>query len=365
GAASSAATPGGELGGLSLELVTSGLVDPIGLENAGDGSNRLFALERSGGIRLIEGGSVAERPYLDITERVRASYEEGLLGLAFHPDFADNGRLFIHYTSLDGRSVVAELAADPAEATADAGSERLVLDVPNRANNHNGGRLAFGPDGYLYLSLGDDAEPANGQDTSALNGKLLRIDVDTGDPYAIPDDNPFADGGGAGEVWAYGLRNPWRFSFDRANGDVWIGDVGAGAREEIDRAPAGEGGLNFGWPVMEGSTCATDPDCDPSPFAAPVADYGREAGDCVVIGGFVYRGDEQALLVAQYVAADLCTGRLWTIDAAAAAADGSADLVERGTAQGLQLSAFGEDEAGELYAVDLAAGGLYRVVAEP
>ncbi|MFN2484880.1 MAG: sorbosone dehydrogenase family protein [Candidatus Limnocylindria bacterium] len=348
---------------MALEPVLTGLDWPIGIEHAADGSGRLFVVQQPGQVRLIgASGDLQPEAYIDIADRVQVSYEEGLLGLAFHPRFEENGRLFLHYTSRDGRSVVSEFAADPDTPSADPSSERVLLDVPNRANNHNGGRLTFGPDGYLYLALGDDAERRNAQDLESLNGKLLRIDVDGAEPYAIPDDNPYASGGGAPEVWAYGLRNPWRFSFDGETGDLWIGDVGAGAREEIDRAPGDAAGLNYGWPIFEGTSC--DGSCDATPYVAPVADYGREAGDCVVIGGFVYRGSAQPALVGSYLLADLCSGRLWTIGAERAAS-GSAKLVERGVAQGLSISSFGDDEAGELYAVDLSGGGLYLVTSAP
>ena len=348
---------------VTLEPMLTGLDRPIGIENAADGTGRLFVVQQRGEVRLIDAsGQLQDDPYLNIRDRVQVSNEEGLLGLAFHPAFEENGRLFLHYTSLEGKTVVSEFATDPAATSVDPASERMLLETPNRASNHNGGRLTFGRDGYLYLALGDDANGDNAQDLESLNGKLLRIDVDGEEPYAIPDDNPFAGGGGAPEVWAYGLRNPWRFSFDRETGDVWIGDVGAGAREEIDRAPGDVGGLNYGWPVMEGTAC--EEPCDASPYVLPIADYGRDAGDCVVIGGFVYRGAAQPALVGSYVAADLCSGRLWTIDAGQAAA-GPTELVERGTAAGLGISSFGEDEAGELYAVDLNAGGLYLVTAAP
>jgi glucose/arabinose dehydrogenase len=237
--------------------VVGGLAKPIGLANAGDGSNRLFVIEQAGVIRILQNGLLTPEPFLDIRAQVGSqANEQGLLGLAFHPKYAKNGYFYVNYTDLQGDTVIARFsvsASDPQRA--DPTSEKRLLAVDQPYPNHNGGQVIFGPDGYLYLGLGDGGsggDPAgNGQSRATLLGKILRIDVDKGDPYAIPPDNPFAQGGGRAEIWAYGLRNPWRFSFDRLTGDLYIADVGQNQWEEIDWLPAGQSGANLGWDVFE------------------------------------------------------------------------------------------------------------------
>ncbi|HEY6058635.1 MAG TPA: PQQ-dependent sugar dehydrogenase, partial [Candidatus Limnocylindrales bacterium] len=249
---------------LTLEPVVNGLQSPIGIVNAGDGSGRLFVIEQAGRIRVVRDGALVDEPFLDIADRVASGGERGLLGLAFHPSFPSDPRLFVDYTDRDGNTVVSSFTVSGgATERADPASERVLLHVDQPFPNHNGGDVVFGPDGFLYITLGDGGSggdpQGNGQRKDTLLGKILRIDVNatTGSrPYAIPPDNPFADGGGEPEIWAYGLRNPWRISFDRATGDLWIGDVGQGAWEEIDRERAGSpGGSNYGWNVMEGNHC--------------------------------------------------------------------------------------------------------------
>lgn len=352
---------------LAVEQVAAGFANPTAVTNAGDGSGRLFVVGREGTIRIVNpGGDVAATPFLDITAKVHTGgLERGLLGLAFHPDYEDNGRFFVAYTSLpEGADTIAEYRVSGQPAVADPASERILISVPDPAANHNGGGLAFGPDGYLYISMGDGGgqndQYGNGQNRNTLLGKLLRIDVDgspaAGRSYAIPPTNPFATSGGAPEIWAYGLRNPWRFSFDREWGDVFIGDVGGGAWEEINRQPAdGPGGLNYGWPIMEGRHCRTG-SCTISGFVQPIAEYDHNSG-CSVIGGYVYRGTDQPDLDGVYVFGDWCSGFLFTLQ------------VDEGTItpkvvlrSGMQVSSFGEDEAGEIYLVDFADGGLYHVV---
>ncbi len=352
---------------LAVEEVTRGFVNPTAVTNAGDGSGRLFVVQREGQIWIVNpGGAVSEEPFLDVAGIVRASNEQGLLGLTFHPDYEDNGRFFISYTARpDAPDVIAEYHVTSDPDRADPASGRVLVSFPDPAPNHNGGALAFGPDGYLYISMGDgggqDDQFQNSQNLNSLLGKLLRIDVDgtptAGKNYAIPPTNPFVDGGGAPEIWAYGMRNPWRMSFDRAWGDLYIGDVGGGAWEEIDRQPAdAPGGLNYGWPIMEGRHCRTG-SCTISDFVQPIAEYSHDTGGCAVIGGYVYRGEAQPELEGVYVFADWCTGVVYTLQ------------VDQGTItpkpvldSGLAPSAFGEDESGEVYLVDWAGGGLYRVV---
>jgi glucose/arabinose dehydrogenase len=248
---------------------------------------------------------------------------------------------------------------------ADPDSARTVLSQPQPYANHNGGHLAFGPDGYLYIGLGDGGSAndpqGNGQNLATLLGKLLRINVDGGEPYAIPADNPFRERQGArAEIWGYGLRNPWRYSFDRATGDLYIADVGQSAWEEIDVQPAGSpGGENYGWNLMEGAHCRPGAACDPSGLTLPVTEYGRSMG-CSVTGGYVYRGTAQPGLIGAYVYGDYCSGRIWRL---ARGADGSWKSTELLQARGVQVSSFGEDESGELYLTSLGEGSVYRLVA--
>jgi len=333
--------------------------------HAGDGSGVLYAVEQRGVVRAIEpGGVLRERPFLDISDRVRAGGEQGLLGLAFHPQYATNRRLFVNYTDANGDTVVAEFQTQV--DVADSASERLLLGIGQPRGNHNGGMLAFGPDGYLYVGTGDgggagDPERA-GQDRGTLLGKLLRLDVDGPEPYAIPGDNPFIQAADAApEIWAYGLRNPWRFSFDRQTGDLFIGDVGQGAWEEINAEPATTGGRNYGWNVMEGPDCFAEPGCDTTDLTLPAAAYGRAGGNCSITGGYVYRGLASPSLVGAYLFADYCSGTVWGLDAHAAIANGQAEITEL-TSSGISPVSFGEDEAGEVYLVG-QGGEILRVVA--
>jgi glucose/arabinose dehydrogenase len=359
----------GDPGRLSLEPFATGLQSPVNLANAGDGSGRLFANEQDGVIRVIgPDGSRRAEPFLDIRSRVLSGGERGLLGLAFHPGFPRQPRIFVDYTRQpDGATVISEFHAIAERA--DPASERVVLLIPQPFANHNGGQLAFGPDGYLYIGMGDGGsggDPfSNGQNTRALLGKILRIDVDgphaAGKGYAIPPANPFAPGGirpgaGAPEVWSFGLRNPWRFSFDSANGDLYIGDVGEAAWEEIDRQPAGSrGGENYGWNAMEGNHCYRA-GCDPSGFVAPIAEYGHDQG-CAVIGGYVYRGSRQPILRGVYLFADDCSGLVFTLQV---------DKGRRAPRVVLDshrpISSLGVGENGEIYVADLG-GAISRIVA--
>jgi glucose/arabinose dehydrogenase len=349
-----------------LELVVDGLDRPVQVVDPDDGTDRLFIVEQEGTIRLVRDGRLIAEPFLDIGDRVGCCGERGLLGAAFHPDFADNGLFFVNYTDKDGDTVVAryQVSAENADI-ADSASATTILTVDQPAANHNGGLLLFGPkDGYLYVGMGDGGggNGQNSQDPGTLLGKMLRIDVDGGDanqPYAIPADNPLVGQPGARpEIWALGLRNPWRFSFDRATGDLWIGDVGAGGYEEVNFQPAeSSGGENYGWNLMEGATCREEGGCDG--LITPLSGFGRESG-CVVTGGFVYRGAAIPTLAGSYLFADYCSGRVWGLRQGAP--DGSALLGPLET--GLRISSFGEDRAGELYLVDLA-GAIYRLRASP
>lgn len=348
-----------------LEEVASGLARPTFVTHAGDGSGRLFVLEKQGRIRVIEDGRVLPEPFLDITGVVKSSgNEQGLLGLAFHPDYERNGRFFVYYTAQDNDNTVAEYRVAGDANRADLRSGKELLAVADKYSNHNGGMLAFGPDGYLYIAMGDGGSSGdpddNGQDLLAFLGKILRIDVDSGDPYAIPESNPFIVRSNArGEIWAWGLRNPWRFSFDRETGDLWIADVGQNKYEEVNFQPAGsKGGENYGWAVMEGTHCfRPSSGCDTTGMTTPIFEYDHGEG-CSITGGYVYRGEAHPALTGIYLFTDYCTGNLW----ATRQVGGTFDTEQIGRLPG-SISSFGEDEAGELYAVRDSEGAVYRVVA--
>lgn len=285
-------------------VVTGGLQKPLFLTHAGDGSDRLFVLEQPGRIRLLEQGVLSAVPFLDLTDRVLMDdTERGLLGLAFHPDYRRNGRFFVNYTRQpDGATVVAEFRRghSPDVASRD---ERVLLVIQQPESNHNGGMIAFGPDKSLYIGMGDGGawgDPGNrAQNLNDLLGKILRIDVDHGDPYAIPADNPFANEGGRPEIYALGMRNPWRFSFDRESGALWVADVGQKKWEEVDLVVRGG---NYGWRVMEGAHCYNPAvACPTEGLALPVMEYGHEGGRCSIIGGYVYRGRAIPALQGRYL----------------------------------------------------------------
>ena len=350
--------------------VAAGFALPVDIANAGDGSGRLFVVEQRGTIQILANGQTAPTPFLDIGSLVLSGGEQGLLGLAFHPQYRHNGRFFVDYTRAgDGATVIAEYRVSATNANAaDPSSERVLLTIAQPFANHNGGALRFGPDGYLYVGMGDGGsgnDPGGrAQNRSELLGKILRLDVDRGSPYGIPATNPFADGvSGRPEIWAYGLRNPWRFAFDRATGDFYIGDVGQDAYEEIDRVPAGTGaGANFGWRVMEGFHCTslTGPvGCNSPSLTLPIVEYSHALG-CSVTGGAVYRGAAVPALAARYVYADYCSGRLWSAGRTAGGAWGVRDVMTYGGS----ISTFGEDEQGELYFADLQRGEIRVFVAE-
>jgi len=363
------ASTGPAAAAVAVELVAEGLDSPLLVVNAGDGSGRLFVVEQAGRIRVIRDGRLLPDPFLDIRARVSSGGERGLLGLAFDPSYATTGRFYVDYTDRSGNTVVAGLVApDPEADRADPDSEQRVLGIEQPFANHNGGSLVFGPDGLLWIGTGDGGSGGdpfgNGQRLDTLLGKLLRIEPQPapGVPYAIPADNPYARlGGTRPEIWASGLRNPWRFSFDRRSGDLWIGDVGQGSIEEIDRWPAGsKAGPNFGWNVMEGTSCFDPPSgCDKAGLVPPVAEYRHDQG-CAVTGGYVYRGSAVPALVGTYLYADFCSGTVWGLDAAAPAPTPRVLL-----ASGLAVASFGEGEDGELYLADLAGGRVFRVVAAP
>jgi glucose/arabinose dehydrogenase len=340
---------------------------PLAIVAPPDGSGRLFVATQDGRIWVIsKAGAVASTPLLNIGQRITSGGERGLLGIAVHPGFPADPRVFVDYTDLSGNTVVSSFSVDPADPSRlDLGSERIIFTTTQPFANHNGGALLFGPDGDLYISLGDGGSGGdpfgNGQRLDTTLGKILRIDIDhpsDGRAYGIPAGNPFFGKASARpEIWLYGLRNPWRMSFDRATGDLWIGDVGQAKWEEIDVVPAGTSGLNFGWNRMEGLHCyAPANGCDTSGLTLPVAEYGH-GPECTVIGGYVYRGSAFPALQGGYLFADYCSGALFAIPAAT---DPTKPVVVGKTKSG--ISAFGEDAAGELYAANLD-GTISKVTA--
>lgn len=352
---------------LALTPFVGGLRSPVQVTHAGDGSGRLFVVEQTGQIRIIEGGALRAEPFLDLAGRVSCCGERGLLSVAFPPDYAARNYFYVNYTNRGGDTIVSRfgLTADP--DAADPASEEVVLTVPQPYANHNGGQLAFGTnDGYLYIGMGDGGsagDPGNrAQNPTELLGKLLRVDVEAGaSPYAIPATNPFTQTAGyRGEIWAMGLRNPWRFAFDRANGDLYIADVGQNEYEEVDYQPAASrGGENYGWRVMEGTHCYKVPGCDPAGLTLPVAEYDHSQG-CSVTGGVIYRGTQFDRLAGTYLYGDYCSGRIWGLRKTGA---GWADQLLLDTT--FNITAFGEDEAGEVYVTDYGGGSIYRIVDQP
>jgi glucose/arabinose dehydrogenase len=347
--------------GIVLTPVATGLSLPLHLTApAGDG--RLFVVEKTGGVRVIKDGALLPTPFLDISDAVSTGSEQGLLSMAFHPDYASNGFFYVDYTDVDGNTHVTRYSVSAADAdVADPASAKTILTVEQPFANHNGGLLLFGPDGKLYIGLGDGGSGGdpfgNGQDLGTLLGKILRIDVDAGDPYAIPPDNPFVGRAGArGEIWAYGLRNPWRFSFDAESGRLYVADVGQGAWEEVDVVPADEGGHDFGWNIMEGAHCYNASSCDQTGLTLPILEYSHDDG-CSITGGFVYRGSLVPDIVGQYFYSDYCSGflRSFTFDGTTASTPTTWPVGDIGNVQ-----SFGEDAAGELYVLS-TNGTVYRV----
>lgn len=341
-------------------ILSSDLQVPISITAAYDGSGRMFINEKVGRIRILQSGELLPEPFLDITDRVGSqSSEQGLLGLAFHPQYAQNGRFFVHYSGKDGGTVLSRFqvsAEDPNRGDPD--SEVILLQQRQPYANHNGGQLAFGPDGYLYFGLGDGGSAGdpenNGQSLQTWLGKILRLNVDQGEPYAVPADNPFASGGGKPEIWAYGLRNPWRFSFDMHTGEMYIADVGQNQWEEIDYLPAGSpGGTNFGWRLKEGRH-TYEGGSAAALLVDPVYEYDHSLG-CSVTGGYVYRGVFLPEWQGIYVFGDYCGGRIWGLMRQNGQWVGQELFLT-----GVGLTAFGQDEAGEIYMLD-AAGSVLRL----
>ncbi len=354
---------------LTTVRVASGLANPVDLQAIPGDRSRVFIVEQPGRIRILRNGALAATPFLDVTDRVGSSgSEQGLLGLAFHPRYAQNGRFFVNYTDQAGDTHVAEFTVSPSNPDlADRGSERTLLFVDQPFSNHNGGGLAFGNDGFLYIGLGDGGSGGdpfgNGQNLGTALGKMLRIDVDSGNPYGVPPDNPFVSTPGAfPPIWAYGLRNPWRFSFDRSNGNLVIGDVGQDAWEEIDLGVAARhGGENYGWNVTEGNHCyPPGTSCSAAGITLPIYEYGHSNG-CSVTGGVVYQGCRMPGYHGTYFFSDYCSAPILSFTITNGAASAVRDWTST-LGKGIDSPvAFGTDADGEIYIVD-HDGEIYQIV---
>lgn len=351
---------------LTLESFAEGFDAPASISHAGD--SRLFIVEQNGLIKIVDDeGNVNSTPFLDIEDRVSYGGERGLLGLAFHPDYEDNGYFYVNYTGESGDTHISRFSVSSTDTdVADPESENVLLTIEQPYSNHNGGDIRFGPDGLLYISTGDGGsagDPENrAQDLSQLLGKLLRIDVDGGNPYGIPPHNPFVDEPGAkDEIYALGLRNPWRFSFDRETGDLWIADVGQNEYEEVNFEPAESGGgVNYGWRCYEGNHEYNTEGCQAQDFYTfPVHEYSHtESGGCSVTGGFVYRGEQYPNLEGHYVFADYCNDKIWTLYND----NGNWELTDQGQYTGNNFATFGEASDGELFVAGISSGTIYHIV---
>ncbi|HVD60794.1 MAG TPA: PQQ-dependent sugar dehydrogenase [Gemmatimonadaceae bacterium] len=364
-ACSDSSGPTGETPPLDLALgvqeIATGLSNPLYLASPTDDS-RLFVVEQPGRIRIIKNGQLLATPFLDITSRVSSGGERGLLSVAFHPSYATNGFIYVNFTDLAGNTRVERFTVSSNADVANAASSKLILTQTQPFANHNGGLNLFGPDGMLYIGLGDGGSGGdpfgNGQNLGTLLGKILRIDVDHGDPYAIPADNPFVTRAGArGEIWAYGLRNPWRFAFDRLAGLLYVADVGQDRFEEVNVVVSSRSGVNYGWNVMEGQSCYTTSSCSQTNLEIPPLVYDHASG-CSIIGGYVYRGTVITPLVGRYFYSDYCNGFLksFRYENGQALEQKTWDIGSIGN-----VTSFGQDAAGELY-ITTATGKVYKII---
>jgi glucose/arabinose dehydrogenase len=345
---------------VSLAPAIKGLKEPTLVAWPPDGSKRMFVLERAGRVRVADAdGTLQPSPLLDISGNTSLGVEEGLLGLAFDPNYSQNGYMYIDYTANDLSVNVVRYTVAPGQDQLDPSTAATIMSIRKRSATHNGGTLAFGPDGYLYISLGDDEASQEAQSTSSIYGKILRIDVDSAQqPYAVPPSNPFADTPGARpEIWAYGYRNPWRFSFDRSTGDMWIGDVGDAKWEEVDMQPvSSRGGENYGWPYFEGAECEDQAHCSDPGLVPPLVTYGHNM-TCAIMGGYVYRGSSVPAFEGKYLFGDLCTGGIFTMTGDS---QQGWTRVELGY-NPIKIDSFAEDPNGEVYVADMQGGVIYRI----
>ncbi len=349
---------------IGAEEVARGFDNPVYL-TAPPGDARLFVVEQPGRIRIIDNGRLVARPFLDITGKVGYGGERGLLSVAFHPLYGTNGFLFVNYTNRNGDTQIERYTVSADRNVVDPATAKLILAIDQPYSNHNGGLVMFGPDGMLYVGMGDGGSQRdphnNGQNPNALLGKLLRINVDRGDPYSVPSGNPFASGGGKGEIWAVGLRNPWRFSFDKPTGLLYIGDVGQDKYEEVNIAPANRAGVNYGWSAMDGPDCFKSSTCNKSQFQQPALTYTHDSGTCSIIGGFVYRGRAIPEVVGQYFYSDYCNSWVRSLSYANDKVRSYHQWIDGGLGS---IVSFGEDSTGELY-ICSSNGRVYRIVKRP
>jgi glucose/arabinose dehydrogenase len=347
---------------IALKPIASGLDQPTSIVNAGD--SRLFITQQTGRIVIYDGTRILPQPFLDVSSLISCCDERGLLSVAFHPHYRDNGLFFIDYTNTQGNTVIARYSVSSDPNRANAASAQILLTIQQPFANHNGGQLQFGPDGFLYIGMGDGGsggDPGNrAQSLNTLLGKLLRIDVDNTNTYRVPPSNPFVNRAGAlPEIWAYGFRNPWRFSFDRETGDLWIGDVGQNTFEEVDlQSVTSIGGENYGWRLMEGFHCFTpSTNCNDGTLTLPVVEYSHADSSCSITGGYRYRGTQSPRLLGVYFYGDFCTGKIWGLSQNANGTFTSRLLIDTA----LSITTFGEDANGELYVDDYGTGVVYAI----
>ena len=350
---------------LGVEEVASGLDQPVYV-TAPVSDPRLFIVEQPGRIRVVENGRLLDKPFLDIVNKVRSGGEQGLLSVAFHPQYRSNGFLFVNHTDKNGDTRIERYSVSTDRNVADPRSAKVILSIDQRYSNHQGGLNLFGPDGMLYIGMGDGGSQGdphgNGQNRNALLAKLLRLNVDRGEPYLIPAANPYAKGGGRAEIWAIGLRNPWRFSFDRFSGLLYIADVGGDRFEEVNVVPMSIAGVNYGWNVMEGPQCSRSSGCDQTGLQKPALSYAtHENSTCAIIGGSVYRGQKIPEIKGQYFYSDYCNSWLRSFGFA----DGKVtDQHEWPIGKLGSITSFGEDAQGELY-ICTSSGRVYRIIKSP
>jgi glucose/arabinose dehydrogenase len=343
-------------------MIASGFTKPLGMASHVGDSQLIYILEQGGRILVIENQELRSEPFLDISNKVRTQgSEQGLLGIALDPNYQTNGIFYLNYSDLAGDTVIARYLAAEDRKTANPDSEQIILSYKQPYGNHNGGNLVFGPDGMLYIGLGDGGSGGDpemrAQNPDTLLGKMLRISVQDQDMYAIPSDNPYQGGGGRAEIWAMGLRNPWRYSFDRLTGDLWIADVGQGNWEEINFTPADtEPGMNFGWYFREGTHPFKGDPPNPSELIDPVFEYDHSMGSCSVTGGYVYRGELLPDWYGVYLFGDFCNGKIWGL----LQTENGGWRVEQLFETGVNISSFGEDVFGELYLI-AHNGTLYQL----